>query len=314
MERHNRVQRLITKQELEQIYQKYKKIKIISKILDIDKDTLSKFLILYGIKKYKPSKKILNINHKIFIKDYEKLGTTGVAKKYKMHHITINKLLKYLNIEINNTYTLNENFFNQVTSEVFYIAGFIAADGCIYKQPNATKPSVLSISLSTKDKNHLEKMKILMEYNGPIHDSITNKIYKKSSLQIGSKRICESLKMFGIEERKSQNYQMPEWLLNHPLVNYFLLGYFDGDGSIYKNKHLYGCISICGSFEFLNQLNYILYKNKIVNKEHKKLSKKNNIYYISYNGTPISCKIYKFMYQNSTIFLDRKYKKYLELK
>jgi len=52
---------------------------------------------------------------------------------------------------------------------------------------------------------------------------------------------------------------MPEWLMNHKLINYFLLGYFDGDGciSLNENKKILQ-IHIAGTEKFyFNLMKYL---------------------------------------------------------
>ena len=66
----------------------------------------------------------------------------GLRKKMIKNGISVNKRIRY---------SFNERFFSEDSEASFYWAGFIAADGCLYKK-------TLSIGLSSKDKCHLQKI------------------------------------------------------------------------------------------------------------------------------------------------------------
>jgi LAGLIDADG-like domain len=313
--------REISKDLLAKTYEEHGTIKKTAQILDVDKDTVSKFLVLYEIVEPKLPKKILDIGKEKFIEDYKILGINGVMTKYNIHPITINKGLKFLGIDKirESCYFVNENFFDDETPEAFYIAGFIAADGCLYDQKKSNKPNILNITLALKDKNHLEKIKNLLQFAGPLHlggqekrnDNGTLTICENISLQICSTKICNSLKRFGLGERKSLTYKMSKWLLTHPLVNYFLLGYFDGDGHIgFNNKRKNARVEIVGTKKFLQQLNKLLTKNNIIDEYKRKISYKNGIYRIGYSGNPNIIKIYSYLLGNKIIYMQRKYNMY----
>lgn len=96
-------------------------------------------------------------------------------------------------------------------------------------------------------------------------------------------------------------------------MRHFIRGYVDGDGCLctYKNKNSIKTeLSLVGTKKFLNVVNK-LFKNvgNIKNKSCKNWE--NRAYELKFSSVP-SRKIARFLYENSKIYLERKYNKYLE--
>lgn len=219
-------------------------------------------------------------------------------------------------------YTLNKDFFNHDTPEVFYVAGFIAADGCVHqkrKHKIANGANYLTLLLKEEDRDHLDKIRQLIGWSKPLDRKINknskiNSKYKdrvQYYFQIGSTDLCKSLLRFNINERKSLTYSMPEWLISHKYLNYFLLGYFDGDGCIsfsHKNKQLQ--IHIAGTEIFLSQFNDILIKNNLCKFTNKRIYRGKGIHMLGFNGINKCIKIYEFLSGDNIIYLKRKHDVY----
>lgn len=228
--------------------------------------------------------------------------------------------MKHIRKKSHLKYQVNHNIFQKETEESFYLAGFIAADGCIrISKTNKDRNYVnhrLQISLSKKDKNHLILIRDLLGSNHPVHDYLIENSKKncnwndvwESKLLITSKQIVKDLKKFNIVPRKSLVYSFPKWLQNHPLCNHFMRGYFDGDGSFFINSELsYDrlCFSLRGTEKFLKVYRGILEK-------HCNFQCQNNIDY--FDKTPQlrfkgenSISARNFLYKDATIYLVRKY-------
>jgi hypothetical protein len=94
-------------------------------------------------------------------------------------------------------------------------------------------------------------------------------------------------------------------------------GYFDGDGCIYttKTKKYYG-IQFDGNLDFLLGIeNFFIEKINVIKK--LKLGKRHkdridNISVLKYGGNGICLKIYKLLYENASIFLERKKNRFIE--
>jgi hypothetical protein len=142
-------------------------------------------------------------------------------------------------------HSCNSDFFLEINPLSSYWAGFIAADGCVYK-------NTLQINLSIKDKAHLERLKKDIEFTGPVREGVNyGKGGPTARMTITSLAITECLKKtFNIFPNKTLNLRPPSFA-SEKMVMAYIVGYIDGDGSIgyYKNRpHL----SVAGTFEVLS--------------------------------------------------------------
>ena len=133
-------------------------------------------------------------------------------------------------------------------------------------------------------------------------------------LVCNSKSMVEDLKRFNIVPAKSKIYDLPEWLITHPLKSHFLRGYFDGDGSIgirklkTQNKLRWALV---GNIWFLEKYQQILEKE--CNIKHNNIYKRTDTFgQLEYSGNLVVPKICQYLYNNSTFHLDRKYNIYQE--
>ena len=142
--------------------------------------------------------------------------------------------------------TLNDYYFDNISPETSYYAGFIAADGNIDK--NNKK---LTISLSSKDRKHLETFLEKIESDSKIYEYKTNG-FDISTIVINSEKICSDLlKNFNITPKKSLTYTPPTFNDN-TLKDSFIVGIIDGDGTISftkSNNKTRMYISLIGTFE-----------------------------------------------------------------
>lgn len=210
----------------------------------------------------------------------------------------------------NRTFSLNENFFiNMNSAEKWYWAGFILADGCISK-------SVLEITLKKSDHKHLMKFLKCIKSNYEIYNKKikgkNDKIYEASRLVISNIVFINSLKKLGLTERKSFTAKP----LDVPIKfeKDFWRGVFDGDGHIgfYNIKLKNGCrkgtlISLVGTKEICEGFKSFCSKYVDVSYRKVKLDKRSEkLYEFSLNGDK-SIIISNNLYNNSKIYLDRKY-------
>ena len=129
-------------------------------------------------------------------------------------------------------------------------------------------------------------------------------------IAIGSKKLAEDLKKLGCTERKSltltPNKKIPE-----NLVYAYIRGYWDGDGGLSYSAKNNRWHAYCTSTK--EMLNFFIEKMQINTTpflEHR-CSK---TYRISFNGRINVYKKMSLLYDNATIFLDRKRELYLKLK
>jgi hypothetical protein len=161
------------------------------------------------------------------------------------------------------------------------------------------------------------KLKNILKFTGPIkiyvvkHSKINDNWNdaEQCRFDVYSKQIINDLKRFGIGPRKSLTYDFPEWLIKHPLAHHFMRGYFDGDGSFYLNKeHSKERIvfSLRGTISFLSNYKKLLLQ-KCDLKSISEPKSNNGIGQLCFKGQEDVKNIIKFIYKDSTIFLERKY-------
>jgi len=247
----------------------------------------------------------------LIISTYNKLKSINkTAKVLKIGTYKISKVLhdKKLVIKRTNhrksTYFINENIFKDINNEYSaYILGFIYADGCLSEERNT-----LSITLKRSDKEHLENINKCMFSNYPIKDTTGRyskdyPITEKCNLSICNKEIKRSLLNIGCSPRKSNTLTFPN--LNQNIISHFMRGYFDGDGTVYvdnTNKLRFGLIStkeFCESYlKYLNLFDVVTI--------HKEKRSDKNVYYFTITKKKDLENIYKFLYKDSTLYLNRK--------
>jgi intein-encoded DNA endonuclease-like protein len=257
------------------------------------------------------------------INDYTKnnISVLELTKRYNYKYDVIYRVLKENNIKIKNNrvyatkYSFDEKFFDVIdTEEKAYWLGFIYADGYIMKDQYSNS---FGLALSVEDIKHLVKFKKCIKSNHPIHIYTTNgysENKKYCRIKIYNNILCEQLFNNGVFFNKTTILKFPN-LLNEDLIRHFIRGYLDGDGCItynYKkeNNYLRFQIKICGTMEFLNDLQkYLPFK-----KQHKLFKRHNddvNNYSLEIGGNKQVGNILNYLYNDSHIYLDRKYDRYL---
>ena len=249
---------------------------------------------------------------------YESRSLTAMAEKFKTTRKTIANHMNHYGIahKLETKYKCNENIFSTDTEISFYLAGFIAADGCIMSKGNS---KMLSISLSKKDKSHLEKIRNALGAEHPIGDydvknSKRNPKWNdivKSDLKISSAKIYSDLQRFNITERKTLTLKFPDWIKNHPLRHHFIRGYIDGDGcfssAVGKGKKVRQVFfSVRGTTAFLTSLRSILEADLNLEERTKDIRINNGIGVLEYGGNRICKSLADYLYKDATIYLDRK--------
>lgn len=162
-------------------------------------------------------------------------STIKIAKVFNCATATINTRLKKLGVKMKSNkeyrtkYSFDHNFFETIdTEEKAYWLGFMYADGNVRKHRNQ---SVIQIKVN--DQEIIEKF--IKSINGDMSVSYyTNQIGKTiSAIHLTSDKMFDDLIKQGCIPNKSlvltfpNKHQVPENLINH-----FIRGYFDGDGSI----------------------------------------------------------------------------------
>lgn len=262
----------------------------------------------------------------ILEKSYQEEGSLkAVARKFAVDSGTIKRYMQNFGLEFKPQvrYNCDHDFFSRETEETFYVAGFLAADGCVKKRKNSSNHLryEVQISLSKHDEKYLEQLKNIMKIENPIHNFLIKNSKRNpkwndtwcSQITITSEKMVKDLERFNIVPAKSLIYRFPLWIINHPLCHHFMRGYNDGDGSFFLGKlqdnrtvqQVY--FSLRGTSEFLAIYRSILEEKCNLEKQEKSIRVNTGIGVLEYGGNGIVSKITDYLYKDATIYLQRKY-------
>jgi len=242
-----------------------------------------------------------------------------IAELFGTSPQTIRNLLRRNNIDIheigyyNRKFSLNEIFFEEIdTEEKAYWLGFLYADAYI----SETKHKI-RLNLQSEDVNHLYKFRETLSTEKPIKVTTKkngNKVYYLNYIELSSKKMVNDLKNKGCFQNKSLLLKFPNNdIVPENLKSHFIRGYFDGDGSLHVSRvykptgYKFYRISFVGTERFLKDL------KKHLKCERLKLENKKTHFVLQINGNrQIREILSNIIYKDATIFLERKYNKYLE--
>lgn len=236
---------------------------------------------------------------------------------------------KRIGLKVESKYSFNKQFFKVIdTHEKAYWLGFIYADGYVINN-SSTRNYELGITLKTSDIEHLRKFNSSIQGNFEVKTRNRSVYFKNvgrqveselSEIRVYSKEIVEDLISHGVTPNKSYDeLKLPK--LENDLKWSFIRGFLDGDGHIMidktfiRSRSKIGFTSICQAFllelqDFFKKFgidSYISQNNKPT--EHYK---KRFQLVVSNNH---SKKMFlEKCYENSDIFLERKFDNYLILK
>jgi hypothetical protein len=244
-------------------------------------------------------------------------GCYKIAKKYGCSASSINNLLKSEGVDTKKNpnnyrkYKLNEDYFSVIDNETkAYFLGLIYSDGCISR-------TSLRLSLQEEDDYILNKFLNVIESESKLYH-LPKRIesHKNQKLvSISNIKMVNDLYNLGVTKKKSliikfpNNDQVPDEYLNH-----FVRGVFDGDGSVFKyerlindKKYIESGVSITSSNYFIIELfNRLKFGNIYQTNNDKNLV-------LSFKKKIELRKIFEYLYKDSTIYLTRKYSKFLEI-
>ena len=258
-------------------------------------------------------RKSANVQHKFdefIIEDMYKLFKSGMPKKaigekYNVSAMVVTNLLKNAGYSLDNC---DITFFDEIdTEEKAYWLGFLYADGYI------SKTSEICVDLKILDVAHLIKFKRSLDANTAVRSDIR---LQRARFSVKNKYLHMALNNLGCINNKSLVLTFPNEniFVNSDLIRHFIRGYFDGDGclSFARNKYFTPRITILGTKDFLISLlkhiqkylsieNLRFYKDKRHNEQIMSLifTKDEGISFLNW------------IYSNCTIYLNRKYSRYL---
>ena len=282
----------------------------IGKIIGRAERTVAKLILKLGIKKdpwkgytlneisssYKSGKTISQISRE-----------TGILQSTIKYALASTGVWKYKGVR---KYNANFNFFKNIDSEQkSYWLGFIAADGNVYR-------NALHIGVHRSDKSHLITFKNDINASNPIRDrnyKNKGKASLMSIIEIIHPNIVKDLAKHGIYPSKTKTLEWTAVTSNIPqnLLRHFIRGYFDGDGSWAKGRPGQIAFKIASGSKchFLDGLQKEIANSCNLNINSITKNKSNGAYYLEYGGHRQLSRIYKWMYDNASVFLKRKQEK-----
>lgn len=250
-------------------------------------------------------------------------STVAIGKMYGVGHKVISRVLDNNGIARTGVgrrkYFLDEHYFDNIdTKNKAYFLGLLYADGS-----NFTPKQTISISLEENDKHILESFRNELKYDRELefidysdkHDF--GYTYKNQyRLSIFSKHMSYELENKGVKKNKSLILEFPDFIRDD-LLKYFILGYFDGDGSFCpsytKNGKFQPLITFTSTKNFCIDLqNYLMEKLNIPCGNIYDASCHNGITSVlSFSGTKQVKTFLDWLYDGAEVYLFRKYVKYI---
>lgn len=224
----------------------------------------------------------------------------GVGRAILRHWIDVWDIkVNSINGKFGRVFSLNDDFFDDMKEEQYWLLGMMASDGSVRDS------KYITISQSgVEGLQMIEYIKNILEFNGNININKTN---RKDSYRLlfTSEKIASKLNEWNISPGKSYNYKIPEdKIIDSRYLKSFIRGYVDGDGSIgfYKNNVGYEflILSFVGTFEFMNQMKNIM----PVEPKFNKLT--DNTFELRWNGRN-AVEMCQWLYEDNYLFKSKKY-------
>lgn len=220
----------------------------------------------------------------------------------------------------------NEHYFKEIdTEDKSYWLGFLMADGYVTRtSPNEPSPNRLGLGISESDREHLDKFIQAINYHGNVIIDRSGGTYGSDTplnvLHLNSRVICNDIISHGCKPNKTGYSSLPD--LSDELMPHFIRGYFDGDGSIsvyYQKDHrnpkyadrMKQEFAITSDFNIISQIQQILVEQcSLPETKLKSYKRTESAVSVRYGGKQQVLRIYYYLYQNATVYLQRKYDKF----
>lgn len=226
---------------------------------------------------------------------------------------TLFRRLKQLGIKIPNYHNqlkFDNTVFDKIDSEEkAYWLGFIYADGNISSNNNS-----LTINLSAKDKEHLEKFNNFIKNTKSVREFNTKtngKEYPTCQIIVTNKHFKERLIELGVCPKKSLVLTFPpiDIFVNPKLIVDFIRGYVDGDGCLTFSYGGRLQMNILGTKEFLEGIMKIFPDKFTINKVKRLETNVWALRNCGENADYVATKLYK----EAKVFMNRKQERFVAL-
>lgn len=203
------------------------------------------------------------------------------------------------------------------TEDKAYILGLFAADGYVRSDLKG-----IAIGLSGEDKDHVRIIRDLLQSEckvsyypkktdkskfGTGHDIVYMKD-ERCVIQLHSPLLVKQFVSHNVTSRKSHTISPPDRLSSN-LIQHYIRGFFDGDGTVCLNEGRPDVAIYSASrtmMNFINEEFRLVYHHKVRGSNNRKLW---SLHY-SYRTAKA---FLDWIYHDAVIYLPRKYNKYLEI-
>lgn len=232
-----------------------------------------------------------------------KCNESMVYKKFNEWQIERRKRIKSKE-RCNALYYVDSHYFDVIDCEhKAYWLGIIVSDGFVNNK---------EISLCLKK----DDIELIKEFKNDLNSEHPIKTNKDGNpfITIVCKQLCDSLRSYGLHNRKSWSLDIDKIISNvpHEYEHHFIRGLFDGDGSIryYKYPYMNKPQFHFGFTGLENVCSYVKDKLGI----NRKLVHEGNVTYtlVTRDKNKI-IDIFNYLYKDATIYLSRKHKVFQEI-
>lgn len=240
-----------------------------------------------------------------------------IEKEFKVLRATVSKFLEEQNIKKikgnhYRKYFHDFDFFENIdTEEKAYWLGFMFADGYIVNHENRYGEDSFGLTLAEDSLDSIEKFKKSLNATNPIrYDNSKSIGQPQAKIVLTSQKTVNDLIDKGCVKQKSLILQPPK-KVPEKLLSHFIRGFFDGDGSLMKynyNNYPSYQIGFTTTYEMAIWLRDIFGKGDV----HKE-KRRDFTWYYSIGGNRQVLDICHYMYDEATIWMNRKYARYQEL-
>jgi len=304
----------------------------IGKILILSRTTVNRFLNKKGLKSNN-IRKITTEDNKIIKKLYLEGKTIQyIHQNYFKDRLSeggVNYVLRKMGITRSSgkQSNIDHSYFSIIdTEEKAYWLGFIVADGSVRHIIEKGESYVLRFELRIEDRYMVENLTKCLKSDNKVkeyyseRDMIRNSNFKKPKYNaynsFYSKQIFEDLSKYGIVQNKTHLLNNLPTNIDNNLMKHFIRGYFDGDGTVYSYKEK-GSEKVKLRFGFYGTHNYVKSIRDYLGKEAD-LSMNVNPYdqkeaevsFILYTTQNNIKDFYNYTYNDATIYLTRKRRKF----
>lgn len=242
-----------------------------------------------------------------------------IERQFGATRVTVSKFLSERNIKttVGNHYRKyfhDFNFFETIdTEEKAYWLGFMYADGYIVNNEEKYGEDAFGLTLAEDSLDSIEKFKTSLKATNPIrYDDSKHIGQKQVKLVCCSQKTVNDLIDKGVLKQKSLVLKPPT-KVPLELIHHFIRGFFDGDGSLTKYEHKNSTyisfgINFTTTYSMAQWLQNIFQMGNVFPEKRRQAT-----WYYSVGGNQQVLKICHYMYDDATIWMDRKYNRYKEL-